>query len=98
MSLRDAGVVAGTVSTALFVLSYLPMLVRAGRTRDLSSYSPGNLVIANVGNLVHSLYVFSLPAGPLWGLHTFYLVSTALMLWWWCRHHGPNRVRARAGR
>jgi hypothetical protein len=81
MSLQDAGLLAGTVSTVLFVISYLPMLARAGRTRDLSSYSPGSLVTANLGNVVHSLYVFSLPAGPLWFLHSFYLVTTALMLW-----------------
>ena len=51
------------VSTLLFVVSYLPMLVKAFRTRDLESYSLGNLVLANVGNAVHSIYVFSLPPG-----------------------------------
>ena len=40
------------------------MLVKAFRTRDLESYSLGNLLIANVGNGVHSIYVFSLPIGP----------------------------------
>ena len=86
MSLQEAGVVAGTLSTTLFVFSYLPMLVKAFRTRDLRSYSAGNLVVANVGNVVHSVYVFSLPAGPLWILHTFYVVSSALMLFWWWRY------------
>lgn len=86
MSLQEAGVLAGTLSTTLFVLSYLPMLVKAFRTRDLRSYSAGNLVVANVGNLVHSLYVFSLPPGPLWILHAFYVVSSALMLFWWWRY------------
>lgn len=95
MSLHDAGVLAGMVSTALFVIGYLPMLARAARTRDLSSYSPGSLMINNLGNLVHSLYVFSLPAGPLWLLHSFYLASSALMLWWWTRHHGPAAVSHR---
>jgi hypothetical protein len=42
------------------------MLVKAHRTRDLASYSLGNLLLANVGNAVHSVYVFSLPAGPIW--------------------------------
>lgn len=87
MSLHDAGVVAGMISTSLFVVSYLPMLVKAVRSRDLASYSLANLAIANVGNLVHSVYVFSLPAGPIWVLHSFYLVSTALMLVWWWRFH-----------
>ena len=31
-------VTAGVVSTALFVLSTLPMLLKAARTKDLSSY------------------------------------------------------------
>ena len=95
MSLQDAGVVAGTVSTTLFVISYLPMLVKAARTRDLSSYSAGNLVVANVGNVVHSVYVFSLPAGPLWLLHGFYVVSSALMLWWWWRYRSRRFSRHR---
>ena len=54
------------MSTGLFAMSYLPMLVKAARTKDLSSYSLGNLAITNAGNLVHSLYVFSLPVGPIW--------------------------------
>jgi hypothetical protein len=78
-------VLAGTVSTTVFVGSVLPMLHKALRTRELSSYSFGNIALANVGNLVHSVYVFNLPAGPIWVLHTFYLVSSALMLHWYLR-------------
>ena len=85
MSFQDAGVVAGSISTTLFVASYLPMLVKAARTRDLRSYSPSNLLVANIGNVVHSVYVFSLPAGPLWLLHTFYMLSTAIMFFWYLR-------------
>ena len=80
MDWHDFPILAGTVSTLLFVVSYMPMLVKAFRTRDLESYSLGNLVIANVGNGVHSIYVFSLPPGPIWVLHSFYVVSTAVML------------------
>ena len=86
MTLQETGVVAGTISTTLFVISYLPMLVKAVKTRDLRSYSAGNLVVANVGNAVHSVYVFSLPAGPLWLLHSFYVVTSALMLGWYLRY------------
>ena len=43
-------IVAGALSTVLFAASVLPMLIKAARTRDLSSYSRGNLVLANVGN------------------------------------------------
>ena len=71
------------------------MLVKAYRTRDLSSYSLGNILLANVGNAVHSVYVFSLPAGPLWVLHSFYLASTALMLTWFLRYRVPAAARMR---
>ncbi len=83
---HDVPLIAGTVSTTLFVVSYLPMLTKAFVTRDLRSYSMGYLLIANVGNGVHSIYVFSLPFGPIWFLHTFYLLSTAVMLVWYRRY------------
>jgi hypothetical protein len=89
-----AAVLAGTVSTVIFVASYLPMLTKAFRTRDMSSYSRGSLVLANVGNGVQSVYVVSLPLGPIWFLHGFYLVSTALMLAW---HHLHVRDRGAHG-
>lgn len=69
----------------------LPMVVKAARTKDLSSYSLGNIVLSNLGNLIHSVYVFHLPAGPVWVLHTFYLVTTALMLVWYLRYQLPRR-------
>jgi hypothetical protein len=74
---------AGSVSTVVFIASYLPMLAKAARTRDLGSYSVGNLVLANLGNAVYSIYVFSLPPGPIWALHSFYLVSSLAMLAMW---------------
>ena len=52
---------AGSLSTALFVASALPMLVKAARTRDLASYSVANLGLANLGNVLYAIYVFSLP-------------------------------------
>jgi len=79
-------VVAGAISTVVFALSALPMLAKAARTRDMTSYSLGNIMLSNVGNVVHSIYVFHLPAGPVWVLHSFYLVSTALMLIWYLRY------------
>ncbi len=85
----DVAVLAGSVSTALFVGSYLPMLVKAFRTKDLDSYSRGNLVLATIGNAVYSVYVFSLPLGPIWFLHSFYVVATLLMLVWHLRHAAP---------
>ena len=93
----DLAVFAGVLSTGLFAMSYLPMLVKAARTRDLSSYSFGNLAITNVGNALYSVYVFSLPAGPIWFLHTFYLVASALMLVWFFRFRSsPRRTSSEA--
>jgi uncharacterized protein with PQ loop repeat len=86
-------VVAGAISTVVFALSALPMLAKAARTRDMTSYSLGNILLSNVGNVVHSIYVFHLPAGPVWVLHSFYLVSTALMLIWYLRY-APRRAAA----
>jgi len=77
---------AGAVSTVIFAGGTLPMLVKAARTKDLSSYSLGNIGLSNLGNVIQSIYVFHLPAGPMWVLHTFYLVSTALMLFWYLRY------------
>ena len=77
---------AGAISTVIFAGGTLPMLVKAARTKDLSSYSLGNIGLSNLGNVIQSIYVFHLPAGPMWVLHTFYLVSTALMLFWYLRY------------
>jgi uncharacterized protein with PQ loop repeat len=82
----NLAVIAGSISSVIFAASVMPMLIKALRTRDLSSYSPGNLVLANLGNLVHSVYVVSLPAGPLWALHGFYLITTGFMLAMYLRH------------
>jgi hypothetical protein len=70
------------------------MVLKAVRTKDLSSYSLSSLVMTNLGNLVHSLYVYSLPPGPIWALHAFYLVTTVVMLVMFLRHDtGRARVR-----
>ena len=79
-------VVAGAVSTAIFAASALPMLMKAFRTKDLKSYSLPNIALSNVGNVIHSAYVYSLPPGPIWVLHGFYLVTTGLMLLWYLRY------------
>jgi hypothetical protein len=87
-------VIPGAISTTIFALSTLPMLFKAFRTRDLSSYSVGNILLANMGNIVHSIYVFSLPAGPIWLLHSIYLVTTGLMLTWYLRYEWGRADRA----
>jgi uncharacterized protein with PQ loop repeat len=94
---RTFPVLAGAVSSVIFVCSTLPMLVKAARTKDLSSYSLGNILLSNLGNVVHSIYVFHLPAGPIWALHTFYLLSTAVMLVWYLRYTQLPIRRRRLG-
>ncbi len=89
-------VLAGLMSTTIFATSTLPMLVKAWRTRDLHSYSFGTLMLANIGNLVHSVYVFSLPVGPIWVLHSFHLATTGLMLVWYLRFEWRPRQRPTA--
>jgi hypothetical protein len=85
-TMHDVPLLAGSVSTVIFATSYMPMLVKAVRTKDLSSYSPAQLVLTNLGNVLYSAYIFSLPAGPIWALHAFYLVTTAMMLAWYIRY------------
>jgi hypothetical protein len=82
----DLPVLAGVISTVLFAISTLPMLHKAFRTRDLTSYSAGNIAVSNAGNAFHSVYVFSLPVGPIWFLHCFYVASSGLMLIWYLRY------------
>lgn len=74
----------------------------SGSHQDLASYSLGNIVLANIGNLTYAVYVLSLPIGPVWALHGFHLCATALMLFWYVRHAGlphspPNGPRTRHG-
>src|SRR5215213_1774776 len=88
----DFSLVAGIVSTTLFAVSNVPMVVKAARTRDLRSYSLGNLALINAANGVHSLYVVSLPVGPICLPHRFYLVASALMLLMFVRF-SLHRVR-----
>lgn len=85
---------AGIASTAIFAGSTLPMVAKAFRTRDLSSYSLGNLILINVGNAIYSLYVLALPLGPIWGLHAFYVTSSAAMLLGFLRFESrPSTLR-----
>lgn len=92
----DLSVIAGTIAAFLFAISTLPMILKAYRTKDLKSYSLGYLVLGNVGNLFYSVYVYNLPPGPIWLLHTFYLIVTGMMLFWYLRHEWyPKHISAK---
>lgn len=91
----DLSVIAGTISTIIFACGELPMLLKAFQTKSLRSYSLGNILLANMGNVIHSIYVFHLPPGPIWLLHSFYLISAGLMLIWYLRYERrPQQVIA----
>jgi len=85
-------VFAGIISSTIFASSMLPMLMKVNKTRNVESFSLSHLLLSNVGNIIHSVYVFSLPPGPIWLLHTFYLVTMGLMLLWYVMWvHKPHR-------
>jgi uncharacterized protein with PQ loop repeat len=98
VGMSSLAVLAGSASTVLFAISTLPMLIKAARTKELDSYSRGNLVLANLGNAVHSIYVFQLPAGPIWALHSFYILASGLMLFWHLRYAKRKSRRRSATR
>ena len=49
----DIPLIAGTVATVVFAISNLPMLTKALRTRDVSSYSLVSLGMINAANAVY---------------------------------------------
>jgi uncharacterized protein with PQ loop repeat len=86
MEIFKMQMIAGVISSLLFATSNFPMLIKVYRTKNLASYSLGNIVMNNIGNLVHWLYVSSLPYGPIWFLHGFYTLVTFLMLVWYVQY------------
>ena len=73
-------ILAGFVSSTIFISSNLPMLFKAFKTKDLSSYSLGHLTLGALGNLIYWLYVVSLPFGPVWYLQVFFTMASVSML------------------
>lgn len=94
--MHELAVAAGSAAAAIFMISQLPMLIKAGRTKDLKSYSLANMVLANLGNLLYAFYVVQVPVGPIWAIHGFNLTTTGLMLFWFVRYgRRPRPSRAR---
>lgn len=79
-------VYAGVISSLIFSVSNIFMIRKAYKTNDLKSYSLGHLALSNLGNLIHWIYISSLPFGPIWFLHAYYTIVTALMLYWYFRY------------
>ena len=85
---------AGSAATAIFMISQLPMLIKARRTKDLASYSFANIGLANLGNALYALYVYQMPLGPIWFMHAFSIAVAALMLFWYLRYARRPQVDA----
>jgi uncharacterized protein with PQ loop repeat len=83
---HSAQMLAGFASSTIFISSNFPMLFKAFKTKDLSSYSLGHLALGNLGNAVYWLYVISLPLGPVWFLQAFFTMASALMLLCYLRY------------
>jgi hypothetical protein len=80
MNTEQISLIAGLVSSFIFISSNFPMLWKAYKTKDMHSYSWLNIFLANAGNLIYWLYIISLPLGPVWLLHIFYTITSILML------------------
>jgi hypothetical protein len=77
---HSLSMLAGFASSSIFISSNLPMLFKAFKTKDLSSYSPWHLALGTLGNTIYWLYVISLPLGPVWFLQAFFTIASASML------------------
>ncbi len=86
MNSNSIQLLAGFASSTIFITSNFPMVFKAFRTKDMSSYSLGNLALRNLGNAVYWLYVISLPVGPAWFLQAFFTVVSLLMLFFYLRY------------
>jgi uncharacterized protein with PQ loop repeat len=86
MDTQSLQLFAGITSTVMFLVRSLPMLFKAFKTKDLKSYSFANILLSNLGNLVHWLYDSSRPVGPIWFLHGFFTAANAVMLCWCLRY------------
>jgi uncharacterized protein with PQ loop repeat len=80
MSPLSVQVMAGFTSSMIFVAGNMPMLYKVMKTKDMRSYSLGQIILGNVGNSVYWLYVRSLPMGPVWFLQAFFSSVSAIML------------------
>jgi len=94
----DLSAAFGTIASVMFAVSHVPMVVKAVRTRDVRSYSIPNLVLVNAGNALWTVYVLSLPIGPIWALHSLYVIAGATMLGLVIRERRVTGSRSRSGR
>lgn len=61
--------IAGSAGSALSMVTMIQVIWKAIRTQDPHPYRRFSLAPSVVGNEIYSVYVFALPAGPMWVLH-----------------------------
>jgi hypothetical protein len=93
--MEQAQMVAGSLAGLMFAAGSLKMLVKAWRTKDLRSYSLGQIVLNNVGNLLYWLYIISLPFGPIYFMHGFFTLVSLLMLIWYLLYQSARASQTR---
>ncbi|HEY5846992.1 MAG TPA: PQ-loop domain-containing transporter [Microlunatus sp.] len=94
--MHEFALFAGSAAAAIFMISQLPMLIKACRTKNLTSYSFANIGLANVGNVLYAVYVLQVPLGPVWAVHGFNLTTSGLMLTMYLRYGRKVGVTAAA--
>jgi uncharacterized protein with PQ loop repeat len=92
MDVQSVQLIAGSFSSLLFITANFPMLVKAYRTKNLRSYSLSNMLLVNVGNILYWIYISQFPLGPIWFLHSFYTLTSAVMLVWYFRYERTRSV------
>jgi len=80
MDWYDIQILAGSLSSLIFISGTSSMLWKGWKTRDMASYSVSGLALNTFGNLMNWLYVLSLPVGPIYLLHGFHTIATGFML------------------
>ena len=80
MDFNRLQILVGYLCASIFMLSRVPMLLKAIHTRDLRSYSPAHLVMSTCANLLFWIYVVGLPIGPVWILQIFFTITDVTML------------------
>jgi hypothetical protein len=80
MTFNQVQLLSGSLSSLIFISSNFPMLWKVMKTRNVRSYSLGQIILRNLGNLVYWIYVASLPVGPIWYLQVLFTLSGLILL------------------
>jgi hypothetical protein len=86
IDITDVRFISGSVSSLMFVIGTLPMVIKAFKTKNLKSYSLENIILSNLGNFIYWIYQAGLPFGPAWFLHGFNTITTLFMLILYLHH------------